>query len=159
MGCSLDTYRARIGNFGGTSSSKRKIRKRNGKKGKDNVSVLILGLLYLSLCIYILATAPMPPSPSIPQEYIRPSPNQGKEQYQVSSIYPYRISSRKLNKVVHIKNGNQTNRGKQISICYWNKGSAYLENRKADIGQIIHKYRPMVLGLGEAQVRKNHDLA
>ena len=91
MGCSLDTYRARIGTFGGTSTSKRKIDKRKCKKGKDNVSVLIIGLLYLILWIYILATVPMPPSPSIPQEYIHPSPNQGKEQYQVSSIYPYRL--------------------------------------------------------------------
>ena len=146
MGCSLDTYRARIGRFGGTSRRIRKIENQKSMIGKVFFSTRKMGVLFFGMWVVILAIALKSAETSIHQEYISDHPIQSKEQYHYAYKYPYRLSARKLNKEVHARNGNQVNRGKQISICYWNKGSSYMVNKNEDIRQIIDKYKPMVLG-------------
>ena len=63
-----------------------------------------------------------------------------------------------MNRISHTINGNQRNKGKPINICFWNKGSSYLCNKKDDISDIIKTHKPMVLGLGEAQFKIEHVL-
>ena len=41
---------------------------------------------------------------------------------------------------------------------YWNKGPAFLVNKQLDIKNIIDRHKPHILGLGEANVRHDHDL-
>ena len=129
--------------------------KQTYRVGKSYLSIRKTLILLVSLWVFIRAISA---DASIHQEDSCYLPNQNKEQYQYSFRYPFRLSSRKLNKEVHARYGNQVNRGKQIPICYWNKGLSYLINKKEDIKQIIYRYKPMVLGLGEAQVEPNHDL-
>ena len=87
------------------------------------------------------------------------SMNQVIEQKRFSFRYPYIIATKVQNKEVHTKNGNPAHRGKPICICYWNKGSLYLINKREDIKEIINTHKPLVLGLGEAQFKSDHDLA
>ena len=117
MGCSLDTYRARIGRFGGTSIRIRKLEDQKSKTGKVYFSTRKVGFLFFSLWLVILAIALKSSETSIHQEDISYHPTQSKEQYHYAYKYPYRLSTRKLNKEVHARNGNQVNRGKHISIC------------------------------------------
>ena len=42
---------------------------------------------------------------------------------------------------------------------HWNKGSSFLFNKKDDIESIIEDYRPHVLGLSEANLRKEDNLS
>ena len=88
-----------------------------------------------------------------------PRITQYNELDQVTFIHPFKISSKEQNKHVHIINGNNSRRGKPMTICYWNKGSSLLSNKQEDISEIIQKYKPLVLGIGEAQFKSNQDLA
>ena len=41
---------------------------------------------------------------------------------------------------------------------YWNKGSAYLTNKMADVRTLVEKHPPMIFGLGEANITCHQDL-
>ena len=58
---------------------------------------------------------------------------------------------------MHIKNLRQ--KGHPMTLCHWNKGPADLENRRESIADVIMQYKSHVLGIGEAQFKKTHDLA
>ena len=49
-------------------------------------------------------------------------------------------------------------RGQSLQLAYWNKGSSHLTNKRLDVSCIIAKYKPDVLGLGEANFKPGHDL-
>ena len=53
------------------------------------------------------------------------------------------------------KYGNKKASG--IKIAHWNKGGSFLINKMTDVKSIISNHRPMVLGLSEANLYKNHD--
>ena len=72
-----------------------------------------------------------------------------------SSIFAWK-SKVSINKLMHILNGNRESRGKGIVCSYWNKGSSYLKNKQDDIKQLIQDHRPHILGLGEANFKKDH---
>ena len=65
---------------------------------------------------------------------------------------------REMNKLMHIYNGNRERRGRGINCIYWNKGPAFLANKQLDIKTIVEEHKPHILGLGEANVRSDHDL-
>ena len=68
------------------------------------------------------------------------------------------LSRKERNKITHLINGNRGQRGRGINCVYWNKGPAYLCNKQLDIETIIEAHKPHILGLGEANVSKAHDL-
>ena len=80
------------------------------------------------------------PSPRIKQF-------RGIEQQQTSFKLPFMLSSKIRNKKVHTVEGNQARRGKPITICYWNKGSAFLKNKQEDISEIINTQKPLRLSI------------
>ena len=43
-------------------------------------------------------------------------------------------------------------------LAYWNKGSSYLINKQLDIASVIARYKPDILGLGEANFKQGHDV-
>ena len=45
-----------------------------------------------------------------------------------------------------------------MTAIYWNKGSSYLVNKMDDIRTLVEQHKPMILGLGEANVTADHDL-
>ena len=57
------------------------------------------------------------------------------------------------------KCGNRRRKKNGITIMHWNKGSSFLQNKKDDIETIMEDYRPHVLGLSEANLRKDDDLS
>ena len=65
---------------------------------------------------------------------------------------------REMNKLMHIYNGNRERRGRGINCIYWNKGPAFLANKQLDIKTIVEEHKPHIFGLGEANVRSDHDL-
>jgi hypothetical protein len=68
------------------------------------------------------------------------------------------ISRTDRNKMAHITNGNRGQRGRGITCVYWNKGPSFLCNKQLDIETILETHKPHVLGLGEANVRYDHNL-
>ena len=51
--------------------------------------------------------------------------------------------------------GNRRNQG--IKICHWNKGGAHLQNKMAEIKQIVSGINPHILGISEANLLPQHD--
>ena len=62
------------------------------------------------------------------------------------------------NKEAHVTNGNRGQRGRGITCVYWNKGPSFLVNKQLDINNIVESHKPHILGLGEANIRHDHDL-
>ena len=61
------------------------------------------------------------------------------------------------NKIVRIINGNR--REQNTALClHWNSGSAYLENKMDHIRDIIGRYKPVILGISEANLRSGIDI-
>ena len=54
--------------------------------------------------------------------------------------------------------GNRNTRGPSLHLAYWNKGSSYLVNKKLDVTSVISKYKPDILGLGEANFKPGHNI-
>ena len=110
-----------------------------------------------------------PPSPSPPYRCDTGGHVQGRtppshsppysiEQKEVSNKIPYLVSRKVTNKEAHTKYGNIAGQGKPIRICYWNKASSFLSNKKDDIAEIINTHKPLVLGLGEAQFKQGQNI-
>ena len=55
--------------------------------------------------------------------------------------------------------GNRRQRGHGIKILHWNKGPSFLQNKHDDIATIIGGHRPHVLGLSEANLKNDHNIA
>ena len=68
------------------------------------------------------------------------------------------VSRTDRNKMAHITNGNRGQRGRGITCVYWNKGPSFLCNKQLDIETIVETHKQHVLGLGEANVRYDHNL-
>ena len=66
------------------------------------------------------------------------------------------ISNKKKNKLVRAKNGNRQNRG--IKLAHWNAGSAHLKNKMHEIEQVVAENRPHILGISEANLKKEHNI-
>ena len=164
MGCTIECYRLRIGSF---SQKVPKVKTVGSNLNENNkVKLKKTARIFLSLyLIYLLVI-----SSSIHQEHYgrstinhpsirqisisRPTKSTSTEileQNQVSFKNPYLVATKILNKEIHALNGNHSNRGKSIKICYWNKGSSFLVNKTEDVKEIINTHKPLVLGLGEAQ--------
>ena len=71
-----------------------------------------------------------------------------------ATVFIWKTKS-KMNQMAHSINGNRGQRGKGITLAYWNKGPSLLTNKQDDLETIIADHRPHILGLGEANFR--HD--
>ena len=67
-----------------------------------------------------------------------------------------RISRKKLNQLVRAVTGNRSNRG--IKLAHWNAGSAHLHNKLDDLMDVVSALHPHVLGVSEANFRREHSL-
>ena len=72
---------------------------------------------------------------------------------------PCRLTSKDRNAYAKMVNGNRGARGTGIKLLHWNKGPSHLHNKHHDIETIIAGHHPHVLGLSEANLRKDHDLS
>ena len=54
-------------------------------------------------------------------------------------------------------NGNRGARGTGLKLVHWNKGPAFLKNKHSEIETVIADHQPHVLGLSEANLKRDHD--
>ena len=70
---------------------------------------------------------------------------------------PCLFDSRDRNFLAKIVNGNRGARGTGIKLAHWNKGPSYLHNKHLEVEAIIADHHPHVLGLSEANLKRDHD--
>ena len=97
-------------------------------------------------------------SPSPSSQHFSPS-NLSSFPFLVSpaSHHPW-STSKQWNKIQHSTEGNRNARGPSLQLAYWNKGSCYLGNKRLDVTAAIAKYKPDILGLGEANFKASHNI-
>ena len=71
----------------------------------------------------------------------------------------YWLTSKDRNHYAQIIFGNRSQRGHGMKLLHWNKGSSYLQNKHHEVETIIEAHTPHVLGLSEANLKADHDLA
>ena len=54
-------------------------------------------------------------------------------------------------------NGNRSQRGHGIKLLHWNKGPSFLINKHQEVETIVADHKPHVLGLSEANLKREHD--
>ena len=69
------------------------------------------------------------------------------------------LTARMRNSIMKAINGNRPSRGRGIKIIAWNKGSSYLQNKHHEIETIIAADKPHIIGLSEANLKKDTDLS
>ena len=74
-----------------------------------------------------------------------------------SSVW-YWMTRKQHNKLMHSLFGNREKNEKGMTCLYWNKGSAFLENKQMEIGTLIKTHKPHLFGLGEANLRSDQYL-
>ena len=69
----------------------------------------------------------------------------------------YWLTSKDRNFLAKIVNGNRGARGTGIKLVHWNKGPAFLLNKHSEVEALIADHQPHVLGLSEANLKRDHD--
>ena len=154
MAVTLEVYRIRIGQF---YSNRNRVRTRiqyNRKtyrksKGRKNMAVISLLLL---ICLVPLQS---PCSSTAPSLSLWQSTQPWTAPYLKQEGLTHPINH---NFLARYRYGNKRQNKGGISIIHWNKGSSLLANKMGDLSTIIDNYKPLVLGLSEANFRKHDDL-
>ena len=61
------------------------------------------------------------------------------------------------NFLARMVNGNRSQRGHGIKLLHWNKGPSFLINKHQEVETLVADHRPHVLGLSEANLKREHD--
>ena len=158
MGVSLQVYRSRIGTF---QSSKVQSNKSTSTTQSDSLhlgkwlSLLVLLSALVTLQLSIDPVHHKPGSQHLPH-LLQPSGSYHTVTRSQLQDTPCRLTSKDRNVYAKMVNGN---RGAGIKLLHWNKGASHLHNKHHDIETIIAGHHPHVLGLSEANLRKDHDLS
>ena len=67
------------------------------------------------------------------------------------------LTMKERNSKIKSENGNRGHWGRGIKLVAWNKGNSLLQNKHPEIENIIAGHQPHILGLSEANLRKNVD--
>ena len=164
MSTTIDYWRASIGRFSGgrsgTSSQASTISSPTRiPKYQSMFIILIMATLTSQFtgCVQLFAEQSYkyqsrPSSPK--QESLCDMTSLDVEQYTTTKIFS--MSSKDRNKVAKTTNGNRANRG--IKLAHWNAGSAHLRNKMNELEHVVASLHPHVLGISEANFKKNHEL-
>ena len=145
-------YRSRIGQF---YSNRKRVRIQYNRKtyrkskgrGKQSFISLILILYLISLHSTCPSTSTKPTSWPAPRPWTAPYLNQ--------DCLPHPVNH---NFLARYRYGNRGQKKGGINIIHWNKGASLLANKMSDLSTIIDNYKPLVLGILEANFRKNDDI-
>ena len=178
MAVSIDVYRSRIGQFNNGRIGSRQKYKNEPKstiKSRTSIFKLILAIASIIAISTIVPSAnyayqskqsnydvPSPTNPCLTispcktsSTLLKPLPlTRCKFQYPTKPPAPTNNNFQ-----ARYKFGNRGRKKNGITIMHWNKGSSFLMNKKDDIATIIEDYRPLVLGLSEANLRKEDNLS
>ena len=175
MGISLQTYRIRIGSFQVNAGTNAKTTSSSVKSsfGLSFKSKLLL-LFLLSLILVVVHSHNFEnielPSPCF--QLSPPTPPPWSELRANSSRIPRVVSqliaalaapkswltSRQRNSLARATYGNRSHRGRGIKCVMWNKGNSLLQNKHDEVEEIISSYSPHILGLCEANLKKDVDI-
>ena len=161
MSCSLQIYRVRIGTYNVAKTTVRKKQSINGKETtrKDMFGKIFTLCILYNYCLMVLLAPPLFPPHTTTSNQSYPSKIKLNFQPYQPQVKPYSwINSKDRNKDAHIYFGNRGQRGRGITLVYWNKGPSFLCNKQLEIESIVERHKPHVLGLGEANIRQDHNL-
>ena len=68
------------------------------------------------------------------------------------------LTMQQRNSKTKAETGNRGQRGRGIKLVAWNKGNSFLQNKHPEIENLIAGHHPHILGLSEANLKKNVDL-
>ena len=166
MGVSLQVYRVRIGTFYPT------VRVKTGKEQFEaeikqinwNYGVYFIAFLLISCSIASCNISQYPLSqckpgllsPTQSEPPLDPYLCQNSDFCLIPSSW---LTLREINAYMRAMHGNRANRGRGIKIIAWNKGNSFLQNKHHEIEALIAADRPHILGLSEANLKKETDLS
>ena len=148
MAVTLEVYRSRIGQF---YSNRNRVRIQYNRKtyikskGRKNMAVISLLLLIYLVPLQSTCSSTAPSLWQSTQPWTAPYPKQEGLTHPINHNFLARYRYR---------NKRQNKGG--ISIIHWNKGSSLLANKMGDLSTIIDNYKPLVLGLSEANFKPNY---
>ena len=182
MGVSLQTHRFRIGTFNhGLASGSTKITKNETHNVNFKVVFFLLWVVNSGLVLTVIHNQCLPTKFSAcktQQSLSQLQQSQGRwlpsssgsglkssslylptSSGQIDFIYIYKshISKKDRNFFARMVHGNRSQRGHGIKLVHWNKGPAFLINKHQEVETVLADHRPHVLGLSEANLKKDHD--
>ena len=146
----IEMYRSRIGQF---SSIRYRVRKPQTSKrhskssGRKFMTVISLFILIFFVSYQSTCPSSAPSTVQPPHPWTAPHLNQ--------ACLPLPVNH---NFLARYRYGNKENKKGGIGIIHWNKGPSLLANKMDDLATIIDNYKPLVLGISEANFRKNDDI-
>ena len=167
MSIQVEQWRQAIGIFGGGNSSRAS---RRGQVSSSRMSKHQSTYLFLIMVIFLSQFSGGATAITKFTQYCARSPNPDQKspssslvisaEFSTIVITPtqpsFYLSRKARNKLVKSVSGNRVNRG--IKLAHWNAGSAYLCNKMNELEQVVGGLHPHVLGISEANFRKNHQL-
>ena len=145
---SLQQYRSSIGCFRTLSHREAKVVWNERKVKREARTAVLMLLLYLILAAGMGELQDQ--VSKLKRNQYTARKYQDMNQRQIYASVLYHPTSKSLNKIMHMKNRNRGGKGHPMTLCYWNKGAADLENKSESIAKIVRDYKPHVLGIGEA---------
>ena len=156
MGISLQSYRIQIGNFANKNlSSKYKNLKDVTRIGRKSSSSSYKSLFCLFSCVLIATLCVSTQSKTttkLQDINIQSCSILSERQILINKKYGQELN---VNFAARYKFGNKTN---GIKILHWNAGARHLKNKINDIEHVISTYRPDILGISEANFKRDHSL-
>ena len=151
MSVSIDIYRSRIGTF---LSDSRNVENRYCRRSSRKIKNINPVIRSFKLVFFILVSCALTHLTTQRRIYTPVKlPHQG------NPVQPPPPVPQDNNFHARYKFGNKGRKRDGITIMHWNKGLSILENKMEEIAAIIDKYRPMVLGLSEANLRRHDDIS
>ena len=154
MGVTLQVYRQRIGTFQPTVF--KQIQARSSSSPCSMTKAGILSILLILSCAFMSTQF----SINNVQTSISKASTHNFNFNLSSKIQdaPSWVSGKDRNFYARMTYGNRAQRGHGIKIMHWNKGPSFLQNKHDEIATIIGGHKPHVLGLSEANLKRDHDL-
>ena len=156
MGISLQSYRIQIGNFANKNLSiKDKPLKDVTRIGRKSSSSSFKSLFCLFSCVLIATICLSTQSKTttkLQDINVHNCSILSEGQILINKKYGQELN---VNFAARYKFGNKTN---GIKILHWNAGARHLKNKINDIEHVISTYRPDILGISEANFKKEHSL-
>ena len=166
MSVTIEHWRMAIGSFrGGRSGTSTTVKPSSMKRSAGCVLTgLFLAALFLSpillagwsyLPSYSSSSTKQCSSTGLSAGLSAGSTRASEVNSQDEVLFP-RVSRKKMNQVARATYGNRSNRG--IKLAHWNAGSAHLHNKMDELEHVISDLHPHVLGISEANFKRNHSL-
>ena len=169
MGITIQQYRSRIGRFLPNLCKSTNIFGKNKVQPTVKLSVLTVSLLSLAIVTPFILAVLYPPvfqnSGQLSSQSLSASDIQNK--IHCGNVLNFKIiynlntkadSNHSMISNLESRRVNGNRRGGGIEISHWNKGPGHLQNKMAEIKNVVNGLHPHILGISEANLYQSHDL-